>query len=132
MKDDTSFYDEILDGDIDYEMDNLRDKDAHDEQYENRLEELMAEEGCDDEDEYKEIIRRDKMSGYDLVKEYAIDRLIDNYGIDFPTYVYENNLLDIDAYADYLVDKEGVAYHISNYDEDETILMHGGLAYRYN
>lgn len=98
------------------------------EEYDNRLEQEMNEEGFDNEDDYIDYL----VGNGDYVERY-----IDIFGKESLNILIENNdaILDKDAIAKYCVDVDGAGHFIASYDGIEHEVERDGelyLVYRIN
>ena len=89
----------------------------------------MADWDADDVDEFVEMMVDNKIDegqgGYEYYKSEFGKEEADKLLID-------NNLIDIDAYAKWAVDTDGVAHFLAGYDGNEIDLAHNAQAYRTN
>lgn len=95
--------------------------------YENRLEEEMADWGADDVDEFVEMMTDSQIDeGEGGITHYRF-----NFGDEqADKIIIDEDLIDLQAYAEWAVKTDGVAHFLANYDGNELDLAHGALAYR--
>ncbi len=102
---------------------------ANDDKYENRLEEEMAEWGADDVDEFAGMMTDSKIDE----GEGGLSYYRDNFGDEAADkLIIDENLVDVQAYAKWAVDTDGVAHFLASYDGNMLDLAHGAEAYRTN
>ena len=106
---DTEWFENFYYEDYESYANDIETESASSDEYENRLEEEMAEAECADVDEF-----------IDYLVDSVSDDFVGNFKFDFgeemlTEVVMNNNLLDIDAVIDYIKEEDGRGI-IANYD----------------
>lgn len=104
-------------------IDDIREESSDNEKYATRLEEEMADAGCDDEDKYLEYLN----SNYpDSIEWYR-----DNFGDEcFNKVCLENCGLDFQKISDFCISEDGRGHSLSSYNGIEVELDNGYFAYK--
>ena len=117
-------FDEMLEESNRIYIDDIRGEDASSDNFENRLEEEMEENGCISEDEFLEYLNEQWDNSIDWYRENFGDNELSNY--------IKNNsyLIKWDKVIEECKSIDGRGHMISSYDGEEIELEDGYYAYR--
>jgi len=105
---------------------DIQNESASDPDFENRLEEEMAEMGVDNIDDFVEGSVMEKLSDEDGYGYYESE-----FGKDeAKKLIMDNNLIDIDKAAEAAVDEDGWAHFLSGYDGNYSDLPSGAVYFQ--
>ena len=108
---------------FEYYISDINEEPADDEKFENRLQEEMAEVGCEDEEEFL---------NYHCDLESPIEWLLNNFGEDeFNRTVKQNDLIDWEDVINSVAREDGYGC-LAAYDGEELELQDDLYAYRIN
>jgi len=130
-EDDDDYDDDDEENDEDGEENDEEEEEEKRPRPENRLEELMQENDCDDEYEYAEILKEEIRKEYGSYKDYTFERMKEWYSDeDLAKKIMDDGLFDSEGYAEWVVDMDGPANELARYDGHEVELIDGCVAYR--
>ena len=109
-------------------IDDIREEEPNNKEYNNRLAEEIKENNCNSEEEYLQLLNNNYNNG--------IDWYIDNFGIkEFSNIVEEKNLIDIEKVIEFCQEVDGRGHTIASYngeENEETINNTTYYIYRIN
>ena len=93
-------------------IDDIREEEPNNKEYNNRLAEEIKENNCNSEEEYLQLLNDNYNNG--------IDWYIDNFGMkEFSNIVEEKSLIDIEKVIEFCQEVDGRGHTISSYDGEE-------------
>lgn len=122
---DASWFDEAMKESYENYASDIENEDSDNEEYENRLEEEMADAGCEDEDSFVEHL----CSSYDSGVQWYKDNFGDS---DFSEAINKHCSIDIGKVSEFCIEHDGRGHSLASYDGDELELADDYYAYRIN
>ena len=119
---DKTWFDDVLQEFQESYCNDIESEISDNEDFENRLEQEISENGCKNKDEYIEYLT----DGVDSIQDFK-----DNFGIDeFSRICVENSFIDIDKVIELIKEWDGRGVSIASYDGDELDIENNFYAYR--
>ncbi|WQJ53883.1 MAG: hypothetical protein [Wendovervirus sonii] len=122
---DKQWFDEWMEEDYQTYIDDIQSESASSDDYKNRLEEEMAEAGCENKEDFLEHL-------IDTAGD-SIEHFMDLFGKkEFGDVVKEKNLIDLQSLAEDVIEENGISNTLASYDGNEVELIYDCYAYRQN
>jgi len=119
---DKTWFDDVLQEFQESYCNDIESEISDNEDFENRLEQEISENGCKNKDEYIEYLT----DGVDSIQDFK-----DNFGIDeFSRICVENSFIDIDKVIELIKEWDGRGISLASYDGDELDIENNFYAYR--
>lgn len=121
----TDWFDEAMRDSYECYAEDIKEEPASSEEFDNRLEEEMAESNCDDEDSFVDSL----CSQYDNGVEWYRSNFGDK---DFFSIAKERCSVDISKVSEFCIEQDGRGHCLASYDGCELELDNNYYAYRLN
>ena len=122
---DKSWFDDAMRESYECYVEDIREESSFNNEYENRLEEEMAENDCDTEEDYIEHLMNSYKDGVEWYKLNIGEE-------DFSEMVRKYCSLDIGLISKFCIREDGRGHSLASYNGEELELENGYFAYRTN